>query len=110
MSNTAQYQCSCGFSTNNEWVWNQHVAKCRSRVNWNERIVAAVLGVVVALSLLMPAKAQSVGEPPVVAVEHKVFLPFVAAPEDVSGQGRYWGGQAVSWCPGCNPAVLHVAA
>ena len=108
MSNTAQYQCEkCGYSTNNPVAFDIHPCRpSRRRVNWNEGIVAAVLGVVVALSLMLPAKAQSVGEPPVVAVEHKLFLPFVAAPEDgPEGQGRYWGGMAeyVSWCASCSP-------
>lgn len=69
--------------------------------NGHGRIVAAVLAIVVAVSLTLPAKAQ-----PVVAVEHKLFLPFIAAPEDgPEGQGRYWGGSAgkaqpdVSWRP-----------
>lgn len=114
MSNTAQYQCSvCGYSTNNPVAFDIHPCRpSRRRVNWNERIVAAVLGVVVALSLMLPAKAQSpqptptVGGGPQIAVEHKLFLPFVAAPEDgPEGQGRYWGGSAgkaqpdVSWRP-----------
>ena len=92
--------------TNHTFLMN-HILRDHgnSRVNWNSGIVAAVLGVVVALSVMLPVRAQSVGEPPVIAVEHKLFLPFVAAPDDVSGQGRYWDGMAeyVSWCPSCSP-------
>lgn len=75
----------------------------------NGRFVAVFLAIVVAVSMLMPAKAEdappSVGEPPTIAVEHKVFLPVIMVPDDVSGQGRYWGGLSakpdVSWCPSC---------
>ena len=89
-------------------------------VNWNSRmpggnghpaIVGVILAVVVALSLMLPAKAQepqptpTVGGGPSKAVEHKLFLPFVAVSDEVDGQGRYWGGSAgkaqpdVSWRP-----------
>lgn len=115
MSNTALYQCDdCGYSTNNPVAFALHPCRPSNGVNWNSRYAAIVLALLLALATMLPAKAEeappSVGEPPTIAVEHRVFLPFVVAPEDVSGQGRYWGGQAVSWCPGCNPAVLHVAA
>lgn len=103
----------CGQPFPNHTALSEHIfsAHGNSRVNWNSRFVAAFLAVVVAVSLLLPAKAQdsqppSVGEPPTIAVEHRVFLPFVVAPEDgPEGQGRYWGGvaQYVSWCPSCSP-------
>lgn len=92
------------------WIDSYGRCNCNSRVNWNSRYAAIVLALLLALAPMLPAKAQdaqppSVGEPPTVAVEHKVFLPYVAVSDDVSGQGRYWGGvaQYVSWCPSCSP-------
>lgn len=78
--------------------------------NGHHSVAAIVLALLLALATMLPAKAEdappSVGEPPTVAVEHRVFLPFVAAPEDdPTGQGRYWGGvaQYASRCPSCSP-------
>ena len=50
--------------TNHTFLMN-HILRDHgnSRVNWNSGIVAAVLGVVVALSVMLPVRAQSVGEP-----------------------------------------------
>lgn len=101
--------------TNHTFLMN-HILRDhgQSRVNWNSRFAAILAAVILALLLavapLLPAKAQepqppSVGEPPTIAVEHRLYMPFVSVADDVEGQGRYWGGQAqyVSWCPGCNP-------
>mgnify|MGYP001440676927 CR=1 FL=1 len=103
MSNTAQYQCSCGWSTNNPVAWEHHARYCRGRVNWNSGIIATVVAIVLAVSLLAsPAKAQqpnpqptpSIGEPP--AMIHRVFLPYIATSETVLGCDDC---QAVSWRP-----------
>ena len=115
MSNTALYQCSaCGYSTNNPVAFALHPCRPSNGVNWNSRYAAIVLALLLALATMLPAKAQDVPQPqptptvgggPSVAVEHKVFLPMIVAPEDgPEGQGRYWGGQAehagyVSWRP-----------
>lgn len=101
-------------------IWIDSYGRCncnsRKRVNWNSRFVALVAVILLAVSLMVaqPAKAQtvpqpqptpSIGEPP--HMIHRVFLPYISIEDDgVNGQGRYWGGrQAVSWCPGCNPAA-----
>lgn len=40
MSDTAKYKCKCGLSTNNHWVYENHV--CRPRrvraVNWGGKV------------------------------------------------------------------------
>ena len=65
------------------------------------RLFAAILAAaIIALATLMPVKADStqppsVGEPPSVAVEHRLYLPFVASDNGVKA--------AVSWCPSCSP-------
>ncbi len=100
--------------TNHTFLMN-HILRDHgnSRVNWNQGVVAIIAALAIALALLRPANAQdapapqptpTVGGGPQVAVEHKVFLPVIMVPDDVSGQGRYWGGLAnpnVSWCPSC---------
>lgn len=94
-----------------------HMIKCAAgRMpggNGHNAIVAAIAAAALAVSLMLPAKAQdvqpqptpAVGGGPTIATPDRVFLPFVAVSDDVSGQGRYWGGQAqyVSWCPSCSP-------
>lgn len=82
------------------------------------KYIALVAALVIALSLLQPARADSGQYPtptptPTAAVGggpqtlHMLYLPIIQTPDDgVGGQGRYWGGQqAVSWCPTCNPAA-----
>lgn len=112
MSNTAQYQCkACGYSSNNPVAFDLHPCRPGRRGNWNEGILAIIAAVIIALALLRPVAAQNAPQPtpavgggPQIAVEHKVFLPVIMVPDDVSGQGRYWGGLAnpnVSWCPSC---------
>jgi len=65
------------------------------------RLFAAILAAaIIALATLTPVKADStqppsVGEPPSVAVEHRLYLPFVASYNGVKA--------AVSWCPSCSP-------
>lgn len=93
-----------------------HMIKCAAgRMpggNGHNAIVAAIAAAALAVSLMLPAKAQdvqpqptpAVGGGPSKAVEHKVFLPMIVAPEDgPEGQGRYWGGSVdqpeVSWRP-----------
>ena len=99
--------------TNHTFLMN-HILRdhstSRRRVNWNEGILAIIAAIIIALALLRPVAAQdappSVGEPPTIAVEHKVFLPVIMVQDDVGGQGRYWGGLSakpdVSWCPSCS--------
>ncbi len=85
-----------------EHIFRDHAARM---------FVAIIAALAIALALLRPASAQDAPQPtpavgggPQIAVEHKVFLPVIMVPDDVSGQGRYWGGLAnpnVSWCPSC---------
>ena len=111
--NTATYQCSCGFSTNNEFVWNHHASTCRGNgVNWNSRFIVAIIAAIIfSASLLMPAKAQqvqptpapttSVGEPPTAL--HRVYMPLIKSEDLVEGQpgGLPAHKVSVSWCPTC---------
>jgi len=105
MSNTAQYQCSCGWSTNNPVAWEHHTRYCKGRVNWNSgKLVAAVAGVLLAASMFVsPAKAQepqptpSVGEPPHAIEMHRVYLPLISFPAEVHGCDDC---QAVNWNSG----------
>lgn len=74
--------------------------------SWSARIAAAL---VITLALLVsglpttvraqqspqPQPTPTVGGGPQIAVEHKVFLPFVANGNDVKA--------SVSWCPSCSP-------
>jgi hypothetical protein len=91
--------------TNHTFLMN-HILRDHgnSRVNWNQGVVAIIAALAIALALLRPANAQdapapqptpTVGGGPQIAVEHKVFLPFVANGNDVKA--------AVSWCPSCSP-------
>lgn len=86
--------------------------------NMYKHIIIAFAALIIALALLQPARADSSqpqptptpttanGGGPSDPVPNKVFLPFISIDGGVGGQGRYWGGrQAVSWCPGCNPAA-----
>lgn len=65
-------------------------------------LVAIIAALAIALMLLHPVSAQDAPQPtptvgggPQIAVEHKVFLPFVANGNDVKA--------SVSWCPSCSP-------
>ena len=91
--------------TNHTFLMN-HILRDHgnSRVNWNEGIIAIIAALVIALALLRPANAQDAPQPqptptvgggPQIAVEHRVFLPFVANGNDVKA--------SVSWCPSCSP-------
>ena len=102
MSNTALYQCEdCGYSTNNPVAFAIHPCRPSNGVNWNSRMFAVIIAAaIIALATLTPVNADStqppsVGEPPSVAVEHKVYMPFVASDNGVKA--------AVSWCPSCSP-------
>lgn len=82
------------------WIDSYGRCNCNSRVNWNSRFVAILAAAIIALATLTPVKADSteppsVGDPPSVAVEHRLYLPVVSAADDVEGQ--------VSWCPSCSP-------
>jgi len=74
------------------------------RANWNSGVVALIAALIIALSLMQPARADSqpqptltpttaVGGGPQITVGQKVFLPFISIDDGVGGQGRYWGGQ-----------------
>lgn len=105
----------CGAECGNHPSLIAHMIKCAaSRMpggNGHGRIVAVILALLLALAPMLPAKAQTpqptptVGGGPQVAVQHKLFLPFISIDDGVGGQGRYWGGMAeyVSWCPSCSP-------
>ncbi len=76
-----------------EHIFRDHAARM---------FVAIIAALVIALALLHPVSAQDAPQPtpavgggPQVAVEHKVFLPFVANDNSVKA--------AISWCPGCSP-------
>jgi hypothetical protein len=63
-------------------------------------LIAIIAAAIIALATLTPVKADSteppiVGGGPSVAVEHRLYLPFVSVADDVEGQ--------VSWCPSCSP-------
>ena len=100
----------CGEDCFNTWGLIEHMKTYHSNraPDWSS-IFAAFLAIILAVSLFCPVRAQdtqppSVGEPPTVAVEHKVFLPFISIDDGVDGRGRYWGGSAgqaeyVSWRP-----------
>jgi hypothetical protein len=103
MSNTAQYQCSCGWSTNNPVAWEHHTRYCKGRVNWNSgKLVAAVAGVLLAASLFLSpaAKAQEPHQLTALAAPVKalnlVYLPLIQFPAEVHGCDDC---QAVSWRP-----------
>lgn len=112
--NTAKYQCSCGYSTNNPVAWDYHMSKCngRRRVNWNSHLIAAILFILLTVGFVNwnsgVAKAQSsplptpqpttsVGEPP--NPLRRVYLPYVVntEPETVHGCDDC---QAVNWNSG----------
>jgi hypothetical protein len=89
--------------TNHTFLMN-HILRDHgnSRVNWNQGVVAIIAALAIALALLRPANAQDAPQPmpavgggPQIAVEHKVFLPFVANDNSVKA--------AISWCPSCSP-------
>ena len=89
--------------TNHTFLMN-HILRDHgnSRVNWNQGVVAIIAALAIALMLLHPVSAQDAPQPtptvgggPQIAVEHKVFLPFVANGNDVKA--------SVSWCPSCSP-------
>lgn len=73
--NTATYQCSCGWSTNNPVAWEHHTRNCKSRVNWNGgKLIAIFAAIILALALMSPAQVQA--------------------------QPKHGD---VSWCPSCSP-------
>ncbi len=103
--------CKCNYPGCNESFPNHGELSAHIFRDHAARMFAAiVVALIIALALLRPVAAQdappSVGEPPTIAVEHKVFLPVIMVQDDVGGQGRYWGGLSakpdVSWCPSCS--------
>ena len=88
--------CTCGIC-GKPFPSHTALAEHIFRDHANRMFAAIIAALVIALALLRPANAQdtqppSVGEPPTVAVEHKVFLPFISIDDGVDGRGRYWGG------------------
>lgn len=76
-----------------EHIFRDHAARM---------FVAIIAALAIALALLHPVSAQDAPQPtpavgggPQIAVEHRVFLPFVANGNDVKA--------SVSWCPSCSP-------
>jgi len=95
--------CKCNYPGCNESFANHsELAKHIFRDHAARMLVAIIAALAIALMLLHPVSAQDAPQPtptvgggPQIAVEHKVFLPFVANGNDVKA--------AVSWCPSCSP-------
>ena len=97
--------CKCNYPGCNE-TFASHTALAEHifRDHAARMFVAIIAALVIALALLHPVSAQDAPQPqptptvgggPQIAVEHRVFLPFVANGNDVKA--------SVSWCPSCSP-------
>jgi len=95
--------CTCGIC-GKPFPSHTALAEHIFRDHANRMFAAILAALVIALALLRPANAQDAPQPqptptvgggPQIAVEHRVFLPFVANGNDVKA--------SVSWCPSCSP-------
>ena len=93
--------CTCGIC-GKPFPSHTALAEHIFRDHANRMFAAILAALVIALALLRPASAQDAPQPtpavgggPQIAVEHRVFLPFVANENSVKA--------AVSWCPSCSP-------
>src|SRR3569832_270950 len=102
--------CTCGIcgqpfpshTALSDHIFRDHGNSRMPGNNGHKGVIAVIVALLLAVSMLMPAKAQdvqpqptpSVGEPPRIAVEHKVFMPYISTTETVHGCDDC---QAVSW-------------